>query len=266
MQQGSWPGLPRLRVVRGPATAQADPKRDLDTALFLTWQSTPEGQEKQKHLSRLCATNDNLVKMWVRRLVANTSVFCEFDEALQAGRLGLLRALGKWDPARGQFSTIAFFWVRYEVQQALCRQAPVCRPREAGVPYQTHRKVEAFTAVHGRDPQPDEVGATAEEWSRWQAAAIHFVPLTEGDEATHHETSDTLVDQARDLAILAPLAKALSDDDRTCLAGKRPKGWGKIRAEERRDELLARLRAQIETGRERGANERHENITLRIIK
>lgn len=41
------------------------------------------------------------------------------EDILQAGRLGLIEAIHKWDPERGALSTAASFWIRARIQELL---------------------------------------------------------------------------------------------------------------------------------------------------
>ena len=41
-----------------------------------------------------------------------------FDDAMSCGQLGLLRAIGRFDPSRGnKFITVAYFWIRHFIQR-----------------------------------------------------------------------------------------------------------------------------------------------------
>ena len=39
----------------------------------------------------------------------------DFDDILQAGRLGLLQAIDRWDPNKGAITTYGYYWIRCEI-------------------------------------------------------------------------------------------------------------------------------------------------------
>jgi RNA polymerase sigma factor (sigma-70 family) len=81
-------------------------------------------------LNRLMAHHDGLVQAVVRQQVLGD---LPFSEALQAGRIGLWRAVLGFDPSRGMaFSTYAWPCIKHPVWRAVKRHARLlCEEREA---------------------------------------------------------------------------------------------------------------------------------------
>lgn len=172
----------------------ADAKEKFD-ALWHAWNDELDGSKKQRLLNRIVRDNMPLVQKFVNRLMRRTTVFCDIEDAMQAGMIGLVAAIRKYDPKRPtRFSTMAYPWVRHEVSNMLQHQTQMYRPKGAGMPYQEHRKNEAIQARLGRDATAAELGTTEERLKKWQDAVFHFVPMneittvrTEEDIATHKQ-------------------------------------------------------------------------------
>src|SRR3989344_3288140 len=65
-----------------------------------------------------------LLVVWVVRHIWNQEV--EFNDLIQEGNVGLVKAINKFDPERGtRFSTYAVWWIRHEIQQALAKDRPI---------------------------------------------------------------------------------------------------------------------------------------------
>ena len=69
-----------------------------------------------------------LVRWWAAKYCRREQ---DFEDAVQAGTIGLLRAAERFDPARGAFSTFASLCIRRELLRWMKRVQPLVRVPEA---------------------------------------------------------------------------------------------------------------------------------------
>jgi RNA polymerase primary sigma factor len=109
-----------------------------------------------------------------RRYREKTTV--PFEDILQAGAMGLIRAAERFDPERGyKFSTYATCWIRQSITRTIERTEPICGSRlpnwlqgKIGL---HRRELAVFHTTHGRYPGAVEaaemraaLGLSAERW------------------------------------------------------------------------------------------------------
>jgi len=114
-----------------------------------------------------------------------------FDDLVQAGTLGLIRAVERFDPERGnRFSTFSVWWIQQSIQRALGLFSPCVRvPDHVGeLLERASRTEEALTHQYGRPPSlaevAREVGASESSLGRLRFAQSPPVSLDRpiGDE------------------------------------------------------------------------------------
>lgn len=117
-----------------------------------------------------CArSKDELVRRNLRLVVYAAKRYrgmgVDFEELLQEGTLGLIRAAEKFDPRKGyKFSTYATWWIRQKASRAVFDKARAVR-----LPVHLHEQLRSFrdgerklTAEHGREPTNKELAERLE--------------------------------------------------------------------------------------------------------
>jgi len=75
----------------------------------------------------LLRTHAGLIAM-IARYYMRMAGAMELEDLLQEGRIGLLTAIGKFDPSRGtRLTTVAYQWIRQAIRRAIDRKAEMIR-------------------------------------------------------------------------------------------------------------------------------------------
>lgn len=108
-----------------------------------------------------------------------------FDDLLQVGLMGLIRAIERFDTARGHaFSTFAVPYIRGEIQHYLRDKSPTVRtPRRWLVVYNSACKiVRQLRAAKGREPSDREIAEQLDiplsEWQDIKLACQNRAPIS----------------------------------------------------------------------------------------
>lgn len=169
-------------------------------AKLLEYKACPEGPKKQRLLDALIRENTPLVKKLVARFLKYTRAAIDFDDAMQAGLIGLMIAIRRFDPTKGRLSTYAGHWINWELRQAISRELIIQYPKSVtGMPYKIFNLAEKIEGQTGKPATAAELGVTEEDLKKWQALVFHFEGVVQdyedGEREKLADQSDLAVDQ-----------------------------------------------------------------------
>ena len=129
------------------------------------------GEGAARH--EMIARNLPLVRSLARAYVGRG---LPFDDLVQEGTIGLVRAVDKFDHRRGvKFSTYAAWWIRHSMQDAVAGERPIRIPPKARQQMAAIHRAEAELRADG-DATTDEAIAQRAGLSRRTVRGLHVVP------------------------------------------------------------------------------------------
>lgn len=129
-------------------------------------QSTGDPSAAQTARHQLLLHNQRLVYSIARRYQSQTNL--DLLDLVQAGSLGLMRAIEKFDLTLGhQFSTYATIWIRQGVIRTIADTGRLVRlpAHIQALAYRVNKLWDAWWDDFGRDPTPEEMALLWGEWS-----------------------------------------------------------------------------------------------------
>ncbi len=215
----------------------------MDRATWEQWKASKTPREKRRLCSKLLADNDRLAQYYVVSFSKWSAYYTANmqDDLLQAARIGIIRALPAWDPDKGGFSAVGYWWARHEMQLVARHASRISVPKSAFLPKKKQDEIAKFEARHGRHPTPEEVGLTDRVVDRARAAMVEIVDVRDADEVAAeqdgHDAPEAAIDRKRDMAALGVFVMKLSKKDRSEFwSGDRP-------------DLTERAKAHVEKSR-----------------
>ena len=118
---------------------------------------------------KLMSLRDRMIEANLRLVISVAQKYrnrgLPFNDLIQEGNLGLLRAIERFDFRLGiKFSTYAIWWIKYNVSRAIAEQSRVIR-LPAHMVYainSINRAEQRFIQLHGREPELAELAAAME--------------------------------------------------------------------------------------------------------
>src|SRR5579859_3116870 len=147
---------------------------DLDK--WRLWKDSTDNKQKSRLAGQLLKENEPLLRKYVQRVLKYSSVPCEEEDAMQAGRIGFMVAMGRFDPNRPtKFSTMLWPWVRYEVAAVITKETKIKKPRGAGMNYQDYRKCDMIETRLGRPATAEDLGVSQEMMDKWRQLIFAYI-------------------------------------------------------------------------------------------
>lgn len=167
--------------------------------LWERFRDCSDPKKKARLLNELVKQNEPLVKLMVGRFLRATRSSLEKEDAHQAGLIGLMTAIRRYDPSKGKLSTYAGFWISKELRLAVLTDLPIpyaaSVAAKAGMPKEVYRKVKAIEASREKPACAEDFGVDEDQWRKWHELIFHF----EGLDLRTMDESPTIEEQAIDL-------------------------------------------------------------------
>ncbi|MDN3920371.1 RNA polymerase sigma factor RpoS [Roseateles violae] len=221
-----------LRDIR--RTPLLSPQQEFDTAVRARAGSFEARQAMIEHNLRLVVS---IAKNYLGRGLP-------MSDLIEEGNLGLMHAIGKFEPERGfRFSTYASWWIRQSIERALMHQArlvrlPVHIVRELNHVLKARRALEALQSQNGAEGQvrAEDIAAALGRPLAEVAELLAYAELPSSLDSPvdrNTEGGESMMDLVADEHAIDPLGLRLSHELEELL------GHGLAALNEREREVLA---------------------------
>ena len=141
-------------------------------------------------------------------------------DLIEEGNLGLMHAIGKFEPERGfRFSTYASWWIRQNIERAIMHQArlvrlPVHVVRDLNQVLKARRALESKSSLNGEKPvRVEDVAATLGRPVAEVAELLKFAELPASlDAPLERDNSESMLDMVADDQAADPMGLTLSHE------------------------------------------------------
>lgn len=141
-------------------------------------------------------------------------------DLIEEGNLGLMHAIGKFEPERGfRFSTYASWWIRQNIERAIMHQArlvrlPVHVVRDLNQVLKARRALESRSSIDGEKPvRVEDVAATLGRPVAEVADLLKFAELPASlDAPLERDNSESMLDMVADDQAADPMGLTLSHE------------------------------------------------------
>ena len=189
------------------------------------------------HRCKLITCNSRLVVSRAKRFL-NKGL--EFNDLIQEGNLGLIRAVDKYDPAKDvKVSTYATWWIDQSIRRAIANKSKTVRIpiHIQDVCNSIYKAISLLSKSHGHMPTVEEIAVETEleasQVSEILTSALHPVGLTD-EVSTGVTYEDLLADNTSESSVACTHKALLRDRVREILTSLTP-----------RNEQIVRLRYGI---------------------
>ena len=194
-------------------------------------------QRVENYRAKLITCNSRLVVSRAKRFL-NKGL--EFNDLIQEGNLGLIRAVDKYDPAKDvKVSTYATWWIDQSIRRAIANKAKVVRIpiHIQDVCNEIYKAMSILSQKLGRAPTVDEIskdtGLQEEQINSILTSALHQVGLTD-EVSTGVTYEDILADSSAESMVTTTHKTLLRDHTQLLLTQLTP-----------RNEIIIRFRYGI---------------------
>ncbi len=181
--------------------------------MIVVWKAA-SGSLKTRLLEQIFRSKAGLIRQLTRKAANAENTAADMEDLLQAGRIGFVRALERFDPGREiSIATYAGWWIRHEVQR-VARSAPVIAlPRIRLTNEERSRVVLALRGDPGVEPESLGVRRAQLEQVR-NSIGLRFLSTSADSvaraverRAVVHDDDDEPLDAHRARAMEAVLAR-----------------------------------------------------------
>ncbi len=141
----------------------------MDLSALATYRATVDHTLRRKLLNELVVAEDALVRRCARRLAKGPA---DEDDLMQAGRIGVLRAIEKFDPSRGAWTQYAKQWIYVEMDRGVVAMRSDLRTKK--MPKEVYLRAKEIERTTGRSPTAEQLGVSEEDLAIWRTKFVGY--------------------------------------------------------------------------------------------